>query len=161
MDPRTGRSDLTQSAGRGAIRRPPNLPWRRDPSGRAALGVRYAASRRRNSASRGGRQDELDAIGLAVVALVAAVAAVYALFQALDERSAPPIVIEDAAANLPVVVDVRGEVEAPGVFDALPGSPAPGRDRGRGTLVQCLKECEDNSNRRDQGDDTRSASSSR
>src|SRR5215207_5254115 len=64
----------------------------------------------------------LTRIGLAVVALVAAVAAVYALFQALDERSAPPIVIEDAAANLPVVVEVRGEVEAPGVFALSPGA---------------------------------------
>jgi competence protein ComEA len=64
----------------------------------------------------------LTRIGLAVVALVVAVAAVYALFQALDERSAPPIVIEDAAANLPVVVEVRGEVEAPGVFALSPGA---------------------------------------
>ena len=61
-------------------------------------------------------------IGLAVVALVAAVAAVYALFQALDERSAPPIVIEDAAATLPVVADVRGEVEAAGVYELPPGA---------------------------------------
>lgn len=61
-------------------------------------------------------------IGLAVVGLVAAVAVVYALFQALDERSAPPIVIEDAAANLPVVVEVRGEVEAPGVYEVSPGA---------------------------------------
>ena len=64
----------------------------------------------------------LTRIGLAVVALVAAVAAVYALFQALDERSAPPIVIEDAEANLPVVVEVRGEVEAPGVLTLSPGA---------------------------------------
>jgi competence protein ComEA len=64
----------------------------------------------------------LTRIGLAVVALVAAVAIVYALFQALDERSAPPIVIEDAAATLPVVVEVRGEVEAPGVFELSPGA---------------------------------------
>jgi competence protein ComEA len=61
-------------------------------------------------------------IGLAVVGLVAAVAVVYALFQALDERSAPPIVIEDAAATLPVVVEVRGEVEAPGVYEVSPGA---------------------------------------
>jgi competence protein ComEA len=61
-------------------------------------------------------------IGLAVVALVAAVAATYAIFQALDERSAPPILIEDASANLPVVVEVRGEVEAPGVFALSPGA---------------------------------------
>jgi competence protein ComEA len=61
-------------------------------------------------------------IGLAIVSLVAAVAVVYALFQALDERSAPPIVIEDAAATLPVVVEVRGEVEAPGVYELAPGA---------------------------------------
>src|SRR3954468_19107391 len=61
-------------------------------------------------------------IGLAVVALVAAVAAVYAIFQALDERSAPPIVIEDAAASLPIVVEIRGEVEAPGVVTLSPGA---------------------------------------
>jgi hypothetical protein len=54
-------------------------------------------------------------IGLAVVALVVGIAAVYALFQAFDERSAPPIVIEDAAAILPVVIEVRGEVATPGV----------------------------------------------
>ena len=61
-------------------------------------------------------------IGLAVVALVAAVAVVYAVFQALDERSAPPIIIEDASANLPVVVEVRGEVAAPGVYALSPGA---------------------------------------
>lgn len=61
-------------------------------------------------------------IGLAIVGLVAAIAVVYALFQALDERSAPPIVIEDAAATLPVVVEVRGEIEAPGVYELAPGA---------------------------------------
>jgi competence protein ComEA len=64
----------------------------------------------------------LTRIGLAVVALVAAVAVVYAIFQALDERSAPPIVIEDASVNLPVVVEVRGEVIAPGVFALSPSA---------------------------------------
>ncbi len=64
----------------------------------------------------------LTRIGLALVALVATVAVVYSLFQALDERSAPPIVIEDAAATLPVVVEVRGEVEAPGVHELSPGA---------------------------------------
>ena len=59
---------------------------------------------------------------MVVVALVAAVAGVYALFRALDERSAPPIVIEDAAATWPVVVEVRGAVENPGVFELLPGA---------------------------------------
>jgi len=61
-------------------------------------------------------------IGLAVIALVAGVAVVYALYQALDERSAPPIVIEDAAATLPVVVEIRGEVESPGVYELSPGA---------------------------------------
>jgi competence protein ComEA len=61
-------------------------------------------------------------IGLAVIALVAGVAVVYALYQALDERSAPPIVIEDAAATLPVVVEMRGEVETPGVYELSPGA---------------------------------------
>jgi competence protein ComEA len=61
-------------------------------------------------------------IGLAVVAIVAAVAVVYAIFQALDERSAPPILIEDATANLPLVVEVRGEVKAPGVVSLSPGA---------------------------------------
>ncbi|HEX2282481.1 MAG TPA: ComEA family DNA-binding protein [Thermomicrobiales bacterium] len=61
-------------------------------------------------------------IGVAVIALVAAVAVVYALYQALGDRSAPPIVIEDAAATLPVVVEMRGEVEAPGVYELSPGA---------------------------------------
>lgn len=54
--------------------------------------------------------------------MVAAVVAVYALFQAFDGRTAPPIVIEDAAGLRPVVVDVRGAVEAPGVYELPPGA---------------------------------------
>ena len=73
-------------------------------------------------------------IGLAVVALVAAVAAVYAIFQALDERSAPPILIEDASANLPLVVEVRGEVAAPGVFALPPGARLQDAIRAAGGL---------------------------
>jgi competence protein ComEA len=61
-------------------------------------------------------------IGLAVVALVAGIAVVYALYRAFDERSAPPIVIEDAAATMPVVVEMRGEIEAPGVYELAPGA---------------------------------------
>jgi competence protein ComEA len=61
-------------------------------------------------------------IGLAVIALVAGVAVIYALYQALDQRSAPPIIIEDAAATLPVVVELRGGVEAPGVYELSPGA---------------------------------------
>jgi competence protein ComEA len=59
-------------------------------------------------------------IGLAVVALVAGIAVVYTLYRAFDERSAPPIVIEDAAATLPVVVEMRGEIETPGVYELSP-----------------------------------------
>jgi competence protein ComEA len=61
-------------------------------------------------------------IGLAVVALVAGIAVVYVLYRAFDERSAPPIVIEDAAATLPVVVEMRGEIETPGVYELSPGT---------------------------------------
>ena len=48
--------------------------------------------------------------------------AIYALFQAFDARTAPPIVIEDAAGLRPVVVDVRGAVEEPGVYELPPGA---------------------------------------
>lgn len=64
----------------------------------------------------------LTRVGLAIVAAAAAVVAVYALFQAFDARTAPPIVIEDAAGLRPVVVDVRGAVEAPGVYELPPGA---------------------------------------
>ncbi len=64
----------------------------------------------------------LTRVGLAIIALVSAVAAVYALYQAFDARSAPPIVIEDAAGLQPVVVDVRGAVHAPGVYELTPGA---------------------------------------
>jgi competence protein ComEA len=64
----------------------------------------------------------LTRVGLAIIALVAAIAAVYGLFQAFDARTAPPIVIEDAAGILPVVVDVRGAVSAPGVYELVPGA---------------------------------------
>lgn len=64
----------------------------------------------------------LPRIGLAVIVLIAAVAGAYALFRAWDERSAPPIVIEDAAATHPVVIDLRGAVAAPGVYELPPGA---------------------------------------
>jgi competence protein ComEA len=54
--------------------------------------------------------------------LIAGVAAAYALFRAVDERSAPPIVIEDAAATQPIVVDVRGAVSNEGVYELPPGA---------------------------------------
>ncbi len=61
-------------------------------------------------------------IVLIAVAFIAAIAATYALFRAFDERSAPPIVIEDATALHPVVVDVRGAVETTGVYELPPGA---------------------------------------
>lgn len=64
----------------------------------------------------------LPRIGLAIILLIAAVAGAYALFRAWDERSAPPIVIEDAAAIQPVVIDLRGEVMTPGVYELPPGA---------------------------------------
>lgn len=61
-------------------------------------------------------------VSLIVVALVLAVAGTYALFRAFDERSAPPIVIEDAAATFPIAVEVRGAVTSPGVYELPAGS---------------------------------------
>jgi competence protein ComEA len=59
-------------------------------------------------------------IGLALVAFAAAVAVAFALFRAWDDRSAPPIVIADVASTQPIVVDLRGEVAAPGVYELPP-----------------------------------------
>lgn len=59
-------------------------------------------------------------IGLALAALIAAIAATFAVFRAWDDRTAPPIVITDAAATRPIVIDLRGEVEAPGVYELPP-----------------------------------------
>ena len=64
----------------------------------------------------------LSRIGLAIVAIVLAVVGVYALFRAFDERAAPPIVIEDAAVDLPIAVEVRGAVAQPGVYELPPGT---------------------------------------
>jgi competence protein ComEA len=64
----------------------------------------------------------LTGIGLFIIAVVAAVAGVFALFRAFDDRAAPPIVIEDAAVIRPVVVDVRGAVDRPGVVELPPGA---------------------------------------
>jgi competence protein ComEA len=64
----------------------------------------------------------LSRIVLAVVALAVAAAAAFLLFQAWDQRAAPPIVISDAAATRPVVVDLRGAVTAPGVYELPPGA---------------------------------------
>lgn len=59
-------------------------------------------------------------IAIALVAAVVAVAAAGYGFVALDERAAPPIVIEDPRPDATVVVAVEGAVASPGVY-ALPG----------------------------------------
>lgn len=64
----------------------------------------------------------LTRVGLIVIALVAAVVAVFALYRAIDDRTAPPIIIEDAATSLPIVVEVRGSVVTPGVYELPPGA---------------------------------------
>lgn len=64
----------------------------------------------------------LTRVGLIVVALMLSVGSVYALFRAIDQRSAPPIVIEDAAATFPIVVEIRGAVESPGVYELPAGA---------------------------------------
>ena len=95
----------------------------RGPRRKVASGVRYAGSRRGNQRSSWRILSvSVTRIGLVVVALVAGIAVVFALYQAFDQRSAPPIVIEDAAATLPVVVEMRGEIEAPGVYELSPGA---------------------------------------
>jgi competence protein ComEA len=82
----------------------------------------------------GSRNVSLTRIGLAIVALIAAVAVAYALMQAVDNRSAPPIVIEDAAATQPVVVDVRGAVSTPGMYELPPGARIQDAVRAAGGL---------------------------
>src|SRR3712207_4088768 len=57
--------------------------------------------------------------GMIVLAIVAGVGVVFALFRGIDERSAPPIVIEDGAALIPAV-EVRGAVISPGVYELAP-----------------------------------------
>ena len=59
----------------------------------------------------------LSRVTLIVAAIALGIAGTYLAFRALDQRAAPPIVIEDAAATRPVVVDVRGAVTKPGVFE--------------------------------------------
>jgi competence protein ComEA len=61
-------------------------------------------------------------IGLSIVAILLAIVGVYAVFRALDQRAAPPIVIEDASIAQTVTVDVRGAVNTPGVYELPPGA---------------------------------------
>ena len=64
----------------------------------------------------------LTRIGLAIVAIVAAVVIVFAAVRAIDERTAPPIIIDNALVQPGVVVDLRGEVAKPGVYELPAGS---------------------------------------
>lgn len=64
----------------------------------------------------------LTRIGLAIVAIVAAVVLVFAAARAIDERTAPPIVIDNALVQPGTVVDLRGEIAKPGVYQLPAGS---------------------------------------
>ncbi|MCA9880117.1 MAG: ComEA family DNA-binding protein [Thermomicrobiales bacterium] len=64
----------------------------------------------------------LTRIGLAVVAIVAAVVAVFAVMRAIDERTAPPIIIDNTLVSPGIVVDLRGEVTNPGVYELPAGA---------------------------------------
>src|SRR5215213_508739 len=95
----------------------------RRPCRKVASGVRYARARWENRRSSWRILSVgVTRIGLVVVALVAGIAIVFALYQAFDQRSGPPIVIEDAAATQPLVVEMRGEIEDPGVYELSPGA---------------------------------------
>ncbi|MFN8593973.1 MAG: ComEA family DNA-binding protein [Thermomicrobiales bacterium] len=59
---------------------------------------------------------------LALVAVVAGVIAAYAIFRAWDDRAAPPIIISDSEVMVPVVVDLRGAVKTPGVYELPAGA---------------------------------------
>jgi competence protein ComEA len=64
----------------------------------------------------------LTRIGLAIVAIVAAMVVVFAAARAIDERAAPPIVIDNSLVQPGIVVDLRGEVAKPGVYELPAGS---------------------------------------
>lgn len=64
----------------------------------------------------------LTRIGLAIVAFVAAVVVVFAAVRAIDERAAPAIVIDNSLVQPGIVVDLRGEVARPGVYELQAGS---------------------------------------
>ena len=64
----------------------------------------------------------LTRIGLAIVALVAAVVVVFAAARAIDERTAPAIIIDNSLVQPGIVVDLRGEVARPGVYELQAGS---------------------------------------
>jgi len=64
----------------------------------------------------------LTRIGLAIVAIVAAVIVVFAAARVIDERTAPPIIIDNSLVQPGIVVDLRGEVARPGVYELPAGS---------------------------------------
>jgi competence protein ComEA len=64
----------------------------------------------------------LTRIGLAIVAIVAAMVVVFAAARAIDERAAPLIVIDNSLVQPGIVVDLRGEVVMPGVYELPAGS---------------------------------------
>ena len=64
----------------------------------------------------------LTRIGLAIVAIVAAVVVVFAAARAIDERTAPSIIIDNSLVQPAIVVDLRGEVVSPGVYELPAGS---------------------------------------
>ncbi|MFM9106536.1 MAG: helix-hairpin-helix domain-containing protein [Chloroflexota bacterium] len=53
---------------------------------------------------------------VAALSAIAAVVTIGILVRALDERSAPPIVIEDPLQDVEIVVSVEGAVATPGVY---------------------------------------------
>lgn len=64
----------------------------------------------------------LTRIGLAIVAIVAAVIVIFAAVRAIDERTAPAIIIDNSLVQPGIVVDLRGEVANPGVYELQAGS---------------------------------------
>jgi competence protein ComEA len=64
----------------------------------------------------------LTRVVLGAIAVAAAIGSVFLVFRAIDERSAPAIVIGDAVANRPLEVDVRGAVSTPGVYQLPAGA---------------------------------------
>ena len=64
----------------------------------------------------------LTRIGLAIVAIVAAVVVVFAAARAIDERTAPSIIIDNSLVQPGIVVDLRGEIANPGVYELQAGS---------------------------------------
>jgi competence protein ComEA len=64
----------------------------------------------------------LTRIGLAIVVFVAAIVVVFAAARAIDERTAPPIIIDNTLVQPGIVVDLRGEVARPGVYELPAGA---------------------------------------